>query len=63
MKCTNCKCVYINNINYDKRNLCQDCAVSYDLDNHSDYDEQIQQEIDSLVNRTGLTPARFLYSE
>lgn len=56
MKCFYCKCKLPQNSISD---ICENCLFHVD-DTDSDYDDNLQDDIEALVNKTGVTPARFI---
>lgn len=39
--------------------ICEECLFHLD-DDEVDYDDDLQKDIEAIVNKTGVTPARFL---
>ena len=56
MKCFYCKSKLSPTCTQD---ICDACLFHLD-DEDSEYDEVLQKDIEALVNKTGVTPARFL---
>lgn len=56
MKCFYCKSKLSTTCIQD---ICDACLFHLD-DEDSEYDEVLQKDIEALVNKTGVTPARFL---
>ena len=56
MKCFYCKCKLPSNSVSD---ICENCLFHLD-DDDSDYDDDLQKDIEAIVNKTGVTPARFV---
>lgn len=38
--------------------VCETCELFFE--NTEDYDEDLQRDIDAVVNKTGVTPARYI---
>lgn len=64
MKCFRCKCKIQNQLSTDPSDLvdvCHSCLFIVDNTDEEDfYDFDLQNDIEAIVNKTGVTPARFL---
>jgi|APGre2960657404_1045060.scaffolds.fasta_scaffold00061_25 predicted amidophosphoribosyltransferase len=56
MKCFYCKSNLPSNSVSD---ICENCLFHLD-DDDSDYDDNLQKDIEAILNKTGATPARFI---
>jgi len=56
MKCFYCKAKLSSDSLTD---ICEDCLFKVD-DEDFEYDDNVKQDIEAIVNKTGVTPARFI---